>query len=310
MKRVLVRSSSHFYLLAVLEQGGFLKDVGLNPTFEECAMADDADALLLAGEIDMISGCHHTPYLHYDDGLPFVYLASSTNSVQEHLLTREPISSLSDLRDQKIALRPLAKPGVRPDARGEGHPRANRQIMLEQAGIADSVTFVGYGPDNASNSSRFQSVIDGFADAAFISDPELSFHGNFGLHVLELAPLPMISGVTCTTTIDKLKEHAADQMYERFVMALHRATKFFKEERDESIAILDRSADALGLQDHDEVVRRYERTANELDPTLTPAAAAIQNAFRIAEFEREGIRDRVNPLALWDLHYVREALSH
>lgn len=309
MNRVLVRSSSHFYLLAVLEQGGFLKDVGLSPTFEECAMADDADEMLLSGEVDMISGCHHTPYLHYDDGLPFVYLASSTNAVQEHLLTRQPISSLSDIAGQKVALRPLAKPGVRPDMRGEGHPRANRQIMLEQAGVAASVQFVGYGPNNAPNSDRFQSVTDGFADAAFISDPELSYHGNFGLHVLELDPLPMVSGVTCTTTMDKVKEHEADQSFERFVLALHRATKFFKENRQESIAIMERSADELKLQDHDEVVRRYERTANELDPTLTPTAAAIKNAFRIAEFERAGIEDRVNPLALWDLHYVRTALS-
>lgn len=308
MKRVLVRSSSHFYLLAVLEQGGFLKDVGLSPTFEECAMADDADAMLLSGEVDMISGCHHTPYLHYDDGLPFVYLASSTNAVQEHLLTRESISTLSDISGQKVALRPLAKPGVRPDMRGEGHPRANRQIMLEQAGIAQTVQFVGYGPDDALSNNRFQSVTDGFADAAFISDPELSYHGNFGLHVLELKPLPMISGVTCTTTLDKVKEHEADQSFERFVLALHRATKFFKENREESIAIMERSADELKLQDHDEVVRRYERTANELDPTLTPTAAAIRNAFRIAEFERAGIAERVNPLALWDLHYVRTAI--
>lgn len=309
MKKVLVRSSGHLVLLTVLQQGGFLAAEGLDPVFELCDMADDADEQLLAGEVDMISGCHHTPYLQYDEGKPFVYLASTTNQVQERFVTREPIGDLAEMRGRKVALPPLAAPGVRPDQQGEGHPRANRQIMLERAGIADAIDYVGYGPGGALAKERLQSVADGYADGAFVPDYELANVQELGLSALELPALPMITGVTCTTTWNKVKEHAESQTFERFVRALRAAVEFFKTERDATIEILTKNADQLRLRDEGQVLRRYDRTSGELDPTLTPTAGAIRNAFRIAEFERPGIGDRVNPLTLWDLHFVRAALA-
>ena len=308
MKRVLVRSSGHFVLLTVLQKGGFLEAEGLDPKFELCDMADDADGMLLAGEIDLISGSHHTPYIHYDDGKPMVILGSTTNTVQETFVTREAIADLSEMRGTRLALSPLLPPGVRPKEPAEGHPRANIQIMLERAGIADAVEYLGYGPGDAPSRERFQSVADGFADGAF-GGFDLSGARALGLQALTLEPLPMISGVTLTTTWDKLEEHASSQAFERFARALYRAVHFFKTERDATIEILKENASTLNLRDDDQAARRYERTSHELVPTLIPTAAAIRNAFHIAEFERTGIADRVNPLELWDLHFARAAAA-
>lgn len=305
--KVLVRSSGHFVLLTVLQKGGFLADEGLDVIFALSDMHVDADRQLLSGEVDMISGSHHTPYLHFDDGKPMAILASSTNAVQEFFVSNKPISDLSEMRGHKLALSPLLKPGEHPSVPAEGHPRSNIQIILERAGIADAVDFLGYGPDKATSKVRFDSVVSGWADGAFASFDETSAAKELGLHVLELEPLPMITGVTLTTTWTKVKEHEADHSFERFVRALQKAVKFFIEDRDGTLAILKDSADELNIRDEAHMIRRYERGARELVPSLAPTAEAIKNAFRIAEMERPGIENRVNPLMLWDLHYVRLA---
>lgn len=305
--KVLVRSSSHFMLLTVLQKGGFLAKEGLDVTFALSDMHVDADRQLLSGEIDMISGSHHTPYLHFDDGQPMVILASSTNSVQESFVSNKPISDLSEMRGAKLALSPLLKPGEHPAVPAEGHPRSNIQIMLERAGIAETVEFLGYGPNNGSSKDRLKAVADGWASGAFASHSEGVAAKELGLHVIELEPLPMISGVTLTTTWTKVKEHEASGLFERFVRALFNATHLFVDNREATLEILKESTDELGFRDEASLLSRYERAAREAVPNLAPTAAAIKNAFRIAEMERPGIENRVNPLLLWDLHYVRLA---
>ncbi|MBI2992152.1 MAG: hypothetical protein HYY47_08495 [Deltaproteobacteria bacterium] len=49
----------------------------------------------------------------------------------------------------------------------------------------------------------------------------------------------------------------------------------------------------------------YENQERSLERKPYPTAGAIENIFALAVRENPAIRD-FNPLALWDLHYVRE----
>ena len=49
----------------------------------------------------------------------------------------------------------------------------------------------------------------------------------------------------------------------------------------------------------------YDNQVKSLEPKPYPTTEAIENVFALAVRESPGIRD-FNPLALWDLHYVRE----
>jgi ABC-type nitrate/sulfonate/bicarbonate transport system substrate-binding protein len=300
MKRILVRAKSHFSLVAVMKDGGFLEREGLDPQFEVERDPAVADGELKAGTTDLIFGSHVTPYVHYDDGEPWVYLAQTMNAVREYFGTREEIHGLSEMRGKRIAIKPL----YTPEGKFGGHPRGNRELMLRRAGIADTVDTVGNGPTGRS-ADRFQAVADGHADGTFVGRQDLRSARAAGLRIMPLESLPMIYFVTVTTTYRKVQEHQQTGSFERLLRALSGAAGMFKTNPEATLKILENWADFLGYEDDQDMRERYESEARTLDPRLIPQTAAIDNAFRLAQMIRPDIADRVNPLGLWDLHFVR-----
>jgi ABC-type nitrate/sulfonate/bicarbonate transport system substrate-binding protein len=300
MKRILVRAQSHFSLVAVMKDGGFLEREGLDPEFQVERSAAVADGELKSGKTDLIFGSHVTPYVHYDDGEPMVYLAQTMNAVREFFGTRTEIHGLSEMRGKRIAIKPLY------DANGKfgGHPRGNRELMLRRAGISAEVDCVGYGPTGRS-ADRFQIVADGQADGTFVGRQDLRAARAAGLRVLPLESLPMIYFVTVTTTYRRVEEHLETGAFQRLLRALAGAVELYKTNPGATLKILEKWADFLGYEDEQDMRERYESEAQTMDPRLIPHTAAIDNAFRLAQLIRPDIADRVNPLALWDLHFVR-----
>jgi ABC-type nitrate/sulfonate/bicarbonate transport system substrate-binding protein len=300
MKRILVRANSHFSLVAVMKDGGFLEREGLDPEFEVERTAAVADGELKSGKADLIFGSHVTPYVHYDDGQPWVYLAQTMNAVKEFFGTREEIHGLSEMRGKRIAIKPL----LDADGKFGGHPRGNRELMLRRAGIDSSVDCVGNGPTGRS-ADRFAAVADGHADGTFVGRQDLRAARAAGLRILPLEALPMIYFVTVTTTYGKVEEHQESGAFQRLLRALAGAAQLFKSNPEATLKILGKWADFLGYEDEQDMRERYEAEARTLDPRLVPHTAAIDNAFRLAQMIRPDVADRVNPLALWDLHFVR-----
>lgn len=300
MKRIVVRAKSHFSLVSVMRDGGFLRDHGLDPDFEVVDQAFVADEELRTGKADVIFGSHVTPYLHFDDGEPLVYLAQTMNTVQENFASRQPISDLSEMAGKRLAMPSLL------DQNGKfaGHPRGNRELMLERAGIGGTaVECVGYGKNGRSR-DRFDMVARGDADGTFVGRQETRKAAESGLHILALEGLPMIYFVTVTTTSDKVLEHAENGSFDQLLRAISEAVLYFKSNPGGTLKILEKYGDLLEYQDDADMRERYQAEAESLDPWLLPRLDSIRNAFRLAEYIRPDISDRVNPLALWDLHFA------
>jgi ABC-type nitrate/sulfonate/bicarbonate transport system substrate-binding protein len=300
MKRILVRAKSHFSLVAVMKDGGFLEREGLDPDFQVERSAAVADDELKTGKADLIFGSHVTPYVHYDDGQPWVYLAQTMNLVKEFFGTREEIHGLAEMSGKRIAIKPLYDD----EGKFNGHPRGNRELMLRRAGIASTIDCVGNGPTGKS-SDRFQAVADGHADGTFVGRQDLRAARAAGLRILPLEALPMIYFVTVTTTYRKVQEQQDTGGFERLLRALSGAVGMFKTNPEGTLKILENWADFLDYTDDQDMRERYESEARTLDPRLIPHTAAIDNAFRLAQMIRPDVAERVNPLALWDLHFVR-----
>ncbi len=116
--------------------------------------------------------------------------------------------------------------------------------------------------------------------------------------------MPMIRGVTLTTTMGFVKSHPEEirLLTRGFVDAIH----FFITRKDETLEILkEHASPILKLQWDAEVEALYDEWAQSLERKPYPALDAISNVFKLAVRRNPEIVN-YNPLALWDLHFVRE----
>jgi ABC-type nitrate/sulfonate/bicarbonate transport system substrate-binding protein len=286
--RGVYRSGSHLPLWEVLQEAGIWEQVGLDlVSFDYCAMPPDAEAELFKGAIDFISGDHLTPYGLVAQGKPIVSIASPVNGQNASVASREPIKSIQDLRGKRIADTPM-------EGRDGGfhHGRGNHMMYLIRSGIGiGEVRWVEHEDSDA----QLEALKSGAADARFISGTGDRYK-DAGLHVLPLGPLPMINGPTLTTAYTVL--HKKRGLGERLIKAMALGIHFAKTKRDKTEKILDNLNKKKG--------ESYQYKSFERMPKKPyPDAQGVINAYELGCIKSPEAR-RVSPLALWDLHYLRE----
>ena len=279
-------------LVSALAASGAWEKVGLDPggDIPFIAKAADADPKLIGGEIDFIFGSHVTPYLRYDEGVPFVYLGQTVNCSDDVVVSSKPISDVADLRGMRIG-----------DHLGTGHPHGNRTLFLDRAGLRDGdVTWVERG-----TAKPVDLVADGAADAVFLSPIDAHGATDRGLFVHVPPPLPMVLGTTVTTLWPTVAR--SPELCRRLLRALRLGIDFVKNDPEGMRAVMrDRVGPTLGISDPDVLDRLYRRNAGLLEGDLYPRADAVDNAYRLAVRQRPDIVERVKPWSLWDLHFLRE----
>jgi hypothetical protein len=121
---------------------------------------------------------------------------------------------------------------------------------------------------------------------------------------MELPTMPMIEGVTLTTTTTYVQNHEDESR--SLIMALVDAIHFFKTKKAETLAIIKKHCtELLRIQNDEEWECFYQTQADSFEPKPYPSLEAIRNVFALA-LKRDPEIAEFNPLALWDLHYLRE----
>ena len=286
--RGVYRSGSHLPIWEVLQEAGLWEKVGLDlVSFDYCAMPPDAEAALFKGDIDFISGDHLTPYALVAQRKPIVSIASPVNGQNASVVSRKPMKSIQELRGKRIADTPM-------EGRDGGfhHGRGNHMMYLIRAGIGiDEVQWI----EDESSDAQFEALRSGKADARFISGAGEKYK-ELGLHVRPLGPLPMINGPTVTTSYTVL--HKKKGLGERLVKAMVLGIHFAKTKRDKTEKILKNLNKKKGESFQ---YRSFERMPEK----PYPDAQGVINAYELGCIKAPEAR-RVSPLALWDLHYLRE----
>jgi ABC-type nitrate/sulfonate/bicarbonate transport system substrate-binding protein len=288
------RSHSHLPIWEVLEEAGIWEKVGMKVSFEFCGSSTLAEAALFDGRIDFISGNHITPYALVGRGKSIVCLASPSNSVNDKLITREPISSLSELRGKRIGDTTLVDPEG-----GYHHPRGNHMLYVMRSGLRlEEVQWVELAATNEEfRALQFEAMRSGKADGSFVTGGTEKFE-KAGFHVLSLEPLPMVNGPTLTTTLEALKRK--DRLGERLVKAMILGIHFARTHREETERILENL--------RRRVPEARSVSTNSVAKLLSkpyPDLRAIANAYELCCM-KDSQAKAVSPLALWDLHYLRE----
>jgi ABC-type nitrate/sulfonate/bicarbonate transport system substrate-binding protein len=278
-----------------MEECGFLEKHGLEMDFGslEGQRKRAADGLK-SGELDVVSGNHHNLYARkalYGD--PYVHIAQSNNSWREnYLVLSKGLKSLEDLKGKRVAMDDY-----------DGHTGLNVWLYLKLHGLEEGRD-VELITDPVKGAERARGVMEGKYEATFIRAVDQLRARKFGAHIMELPTMPMIEGVTLTTTTSYVKNHEDEAR--SLIRALVDATHFFKTKKADTLAIIKKHCtELLKMQNDEEWDCFYETQASSLEAKPYPSLDAVRNVFALALKRNPEIAD-FNPLALWDLHYVRE----
>lgn len=297
--RFVYRSQSMIPLLTIVERAGIWADEGIQ--VEHTEFSDDpigAEEDLFAGKIDFIFGNHISPYMRIARGFPMVCLAQTENWTDIWVATRQDIISVQELAGKRLVSRPM----VSAEGKFIGHGDANRLLQLEVNGVKlDTLNYVD--PEGISNPAEMVREME--ADACFVAPERLDQVKAAGLRVHELPPLAMVHSTTLTTTIPRTEQ---DDLMERVIRVLLRATHFLKTRKPEVLELWKNPISKFRPGQYDKIVQHYDETLNEYEDNLYPRAEAILHAHRIACMVYPEAA-QINPLQLWDLHPLRKVLA-
>lgn len=293
--RGIFRSTRHLPLWVLLQGSGLAQELGLaRIRFEFCASSSVAEAALLEGRADFISGNHISPYALVGKGVPIVSLASPDNAKHDKLVSREPMRTLAELRGKRLGETAL----IGPDG-GYAHTRGNHWLYIRRDGLDPAeVQWVELAPTSADGfaEKQMRAMAEGRVDATFVTHTE--DYEKQGFHVLTPAPLPMISGPTITSSLPALER--IDRLGERLVKAMVLAIHFAKTRGAEAETILAH----LGAQ-HPRLRGRQAAKLARWPAKPYPDPQGVLNAWELARMQYPEALD-AHPLALWDLRYLRD----
>ena len=292
--KVFYRAPSHVPLWKVMEAGGFNEKHGFE--FELGSLEDKrkrATEGLLTGDIDIVSGNHHSLYarrgLHAE---PCVHIAQVNNQWNQHwMVAKDGINSAADLRGKRISMNKRA-----------GHPGLNLWLYLKQQGLEDGKDLQIIDGDKK-GVERIRHVMAGAFDATFVGSVDRLRAKQLGARVIDLPTFPMIEGVTLTTTTKYVNSHPeeVDALLRSLVDALH----YFKTNKQGTLKIIDETCRGLlRMQSDQELDAFYEESAKIFEKKPYPTPEAIQNVFQLGVHDTPEVAG-FNPLVMWDMHHLR-----
>ena len=293
--RIIYRSNSHAPLWLVADKSGSWEKNGLDVDTTPQLIREKAVESLKNGHVDLISGNHHNLYVrNAKNGEDFVHLAQATNNWTENkLVVSKGIRSVKDLKGKTIVADKLSS-----------HAGLNIWLFLKQEGLDVDRGDIELVELRGASEERWKRVVKGEFAGTFVTIPHDARAAAAGAHVIPVRAIPMIRGVTLTTTMSFVKSHEEEVrlLTRGFVDAIH----FFITRKQETLEILKEQAmPILKLQSDAEVETLYDEWAQSLERKPYPALAAIANVFQLAVRRNPEI-SAYNPLALWDTHFVRE----
>jgi NitT/TauT family transport system substrate-binding protein len=292
--RVIYRSNAHAPFWVVADKSGLWGENGLDVDTSPQLVREKAVESLKDGSVDVISGNHHNLYARNAKGEDFVHLAQAANTWTDNLMVvRDGIKSVQDLRGKKIAVDKL-----------NSHSGLNVWLFLRQEGLdvdrgdMDLVAIPG------SAEERYSRVLKGEFDATFVCIPHDQRVVKAGGRVIPVRVMPMIRGVTLTTTMTFVKSHEEEirRLIRGFVDTIH----FFLTRKEETMKILKNHLPAaLGIKTDAELAALYGEWAESLERKPYPSMDAMANVFQLA-LRRNPEVEGYNPVAMWNTHYLRE----
>lgn len=297
---LLASDSSHLPLLTIFKESGVTKKYGFEIDLEivggrKAPTMAHRTKLILAGEIDFVSGLHHETYRERSKGnRQLVYLAQTQNAWDDRLVGPAALKSVDELRGKKIVCHSKA-----PCVTG------NLKAILRQIEFKDDEIRVDAVESMTGNLTPYvDEVVAGKAAAALVDMPFDLYAQNKGLKIIPLPERPVIHNTTILTTTDYIRENRETVIL--FLKALIDAIHFFKTKPAEVADILQKNlSKRYTLSDRAYYTHLQREWAKLLLAKPYPLPAAIQNVFEL-DAAHDPNMGNISPMEPWDLHYLRE----
>jgi ABC-type nitrate/sulfonate/bicarbonate transport system substrate-binding protein len=300
------RASAHLALLHVVAESGAWERQGLDVNYAFKISSKDAHRDVPTGDIEFVGGNHVSTYGKRARGDNWTYLGQTVNRIDHRLVVRADsgIDGIKDLKFKKVVT-------------SGSHPALNDWLYLKQNGLdvdRDQVEIINRSRirkgemdeaegDNAPQKERWELVKDGTVDATLLTPPKSDIAAKAGLKVIEIEPMPMIHFTTISTSQGFVDKHP--DIVDRFLKGLIEGIAYFKTRPAETLKILKERHTTEGVMDDAMAERVYRELARVLEPRLYPAMDAIANVYQEA-LRQDPDAAKVNPLSLWNLHYLRQ----
>jgi hypothetical protein len=186
--------------------------------------------------------------------------------------------------------------------RTSGRPHAV-VMWLRMMGLENEVKIRMVSDDEVGRWGQWKRVSSGECIATFMSDLYLPDALAAGLKVLPVEDLPVVAhyAQACLSTFAEEKA----ELLRDYTKAVIHAVCLMILRKDEALKIVaQESMKRMKINSRRELERQFDSIVKLLQLKPFPTAQAIANTFEIATAEF-GSAD-VNPLTLWDLHWVKE----
>lgn len=286
------RSAGHLALLNIVAESGSWKRQGLSVDYNFYVGPQEAHDLLRSGKVEFISGNHITPYIARATGDDWIYLAQAAIYIRHALVLKKgsKVRSLKDLKGKSLAV----------DGKGGPHMWLNSWLMLKQNGLDSTVELKRV----YTKVPLWQAVQAGEIETGFVNLPDDLKARREGLRTVLLPLLPMVVWTTVSTTGKFVKQNG--KLIKRFLKGLGDGIRFLKKEKKKAVEILNATLPKeRGGGDKEMVEYTYKEMTEVLTENLYPTMEAIANVYAEA-CRYDAVAKKVNPLELWDLHFLRE----
>lgn len=252
---------------------------------------EEYEAALFDGSCGVI--IEHLEYL-YDEAVKgkkvAIFCAPSKGSSQE-LVVRAHIHSPEELKGGTLAVR------------SSGQPHA-AVLWLRMMGLEKTVRTILVKDSEVGRWGQWKKVASGECIGTFMSPLYLRQALSAGLKVLDVPDLPNVGHYAQAC----LSEFAAknSQLLKDYLKAAIHAVCLMIFRRDEALAIVcAEPMKRMEIESREGMERQFDAIVKELKPKPYPTPQAIANTYEMAVLDYPDAKD-LNPLSLWDLHWVRQ----
>ncbi len=289
---VVYRDDDRTPLLYVLREQA-AKHEGLEVQIRKVFSSEEYEQGFLGGDFELI--CEHLRFLFPAklEGHPVRCLATCQNWSNEKFLVRPDINDLGDLVGHTVAIR------ATPSSQISGNH------WLKRLGLEGKVQVLVVDDNDIGRWQQWRKVESGEADAVIGSPLYLDEALAAGLKVLDIRPLPEIGALFFAALGPFVS--ANEGKLRRFFRALYRALYTFHHDPQSTIAIMSgEPARLMHMSGQPDVIKKqYERLRDGYDERPVPRLDALETTFAMLNAGYARLDD-LNPLSLWDLHYVIE----
>jgi hypothetical protein len=248
------------------------------------------EAALFNGSCDMI--IEHLEYLYPAAAQAqkvTMFCAPSLGRGLE-LVVPEGVKSVEAFKGKSLAVRT------------SGRPHA-LVLWLRMMGLEKDMQILMVGDDEVGRWGQWKKVLSGECIATFMSPLYLPDALAAGLKVLSVPDLPVVAHYAQACLSNFARENS-DLMTD-YVKAVIHGVALMILRRAEALEIVSREPmRRMKISDRSELERQFDSIVKGLQLKPYPTPQAIANTFEIGTAEFGAAE--INPLTLWDLHWVKE----